>query len=212
MASAVLETELIDQQTQVEAIDRLVRLGVKLAMDDLGAGYSSLKRLSALPFDVVKIDKDLLSEWRLSPLETVGLISTLIETGQDLNRTVVVEGLADVGMVEAAMVLGATKGQGYALAHPMPADAVPDWIRQFRMPAVPGTIHTLLGALANHWAVMHSRRLAQTLSLDHAQTTLLFMEQGWQDTEAAAWTAHKFKRVRTLPMLRTSFCNGLWHA
>ncbi|WP_051849172.1 EAL domain-containing protein [Thiomonas sp. FB-Cd] len=185
----LLETQSIDQQTQVDAISRLVRLGVKLAMDDLGSGYSSLKRLSALPFDVIKIDKDLLGEWRLAPLETVGLISTLIEMGRDLNRTVVVEGLEDVGMVEAAMVLGATTGQGYALARPMPADAIPDWIGQFRMPAVPGTIHTLLGALAHHWAVMHSRRLAQTLPLDHAQATLLFKEQGWQDTEAAAWNA-----------------------
>ncbi len=185
----LLETQSIEQRTQVEAIERLVRLGVKLAMDDLGSGYSSLKRLSALPFDVIKIDKDLLSEWRLAPLETVGLISTLIEMGRDLNRTVVVEGLEDLGMVEAAMVLGATKGQGYALARPMPADGVLDWIRQFRMPAVPGTIHTLLGALAHHWAVMHSRRFAQTLPLDHAQASLLFKEQGWQDTEAAAWTA-----------------------
>ena len=184
-----METQSIDQRTQVDAINQLVRLGVKLAMDDLGSGYSSLKRLSALPFDVIKIDKDLLSEWRLSPLETVGLISTLIEMGRDLNRTVVVEGLEDVGMVEAAMVLGATMGQGYALARPMPADAVADWVREFRMPVVPGTIHTILGALAHHWALMHSRHLAQTLPLDHTQVSRLFEEQGWQDTEAAAWNA-----------------------
>ena len=67
LTAELLETQSIEQRTWVEAIDRLVHLGVKLAMDDLGSGYSSLKRRSALPFDVVKIDKDLLSEWRLSP-------------------------------------------------------------------------------------------------------------------------------------------------
>ncbi|MHB1669363.1 diguanylate cyclase domain-containing protein [Thiomonas sp.] len=185
----LLETQAIDQRAQSEAIDQLVRLGVKLAMDDLGSGYSSLKRLSVLPFDAIKIDQGLLTQLRISPLETVGLISTLIEMGRDLNRAVVVEGLEDAGMVEAAMVLGAAKGQGYALAHPMPAEDVPDWVRQFRMPTEPGTIHTLLGTLAYHWAVMHCRRLAETLPLDNAQATRLFEEQGWQDTEAAAWNA-----------------------
>ncbi|WP_158540875.1 hypothetical protein [Thiomonas sp. X19] len=71
----------------------------------------------------------------------------------------------------------------------MPAEDVPDWVRQFRMPTEPGTIHTLLGTLAYHWAVMHCRRLAETLPLDNAQATRLFEEQGWQDTEAAAWNA-----------------------
>ncbi len=123
----ILETHAFDAGAQDAAIAKLLDLGVKLSMDDLGSGYSSLQRLSEVPFDDIKIDQSLLRQLRADPARTLGLIGALIQMGQDFGQDVVVEGLEDPGMVEAVAVLGAPYGQGHGLAHPMPAEALAVW-------------------------------------------------------------------------------------
>ena len=150
----LLETETTDWDLLSGPLNRLVTLGVGVAMDDLGAGYSSLKRLSMLPFTTVKIDRDMLTGLRTSPLETLSLIATLVQIGRDFDMTVVAEGLEDLGMTEAAAVLGAQYGQGYHLARPMPAAEVPGWVKDFAGPGVGRQLQTGLGALAFHWKFM----------------------------------------------------------
>lgn len=147
----LLETETADWDLLRGPLDRLVTLGVGLAMDDLGAGYSSLKRLSMLPFTAVKIDRDMLTGLRTSPLETLSLIATLVQIGRDFDMTVVAEGLEDLGMTEAVAVLGARYGQGYHLARPMPAAEVPGWMADFESRDCQRRLRTALGALAFHW-------------------------------------------------------------
>ncbi|MEC5179710.1 putative bifunctional diguanylate cyclase/phosphodiesterase [Arthrobacter sp. CG_A4] len=147
----LLETESIGWDMLSGPLNRLVELGVGLAMDDLGAGYSSLKRLSMLPFTAVKIDRDMLTGLHSSPLETLSLIATLVQIGRDFGMAVVAEGLEDLGMTEAVAVLGAQYGQGYHLAWPMPAAEAPGWSTDFESRIVPRQIRTALGALAYHW-------------------------------------------------------------
>ena len=55
MTFELLESQELDRVAQTRAIEALKDIGVQLAMDDLGAGYSSLQRLSVLPFDTIKI-------------------------------------------------------------------------------------------------------------------------------------------------------------
>lgn len=151
----LLENSEIDPKTMDQAIERLVSLGVKLAMDDLGSGFSSLQRLVTLPFDNIKVDQGLLRRIRTAPLHTLSMIGTIVRMGLDFERDVVVEGLEDKAMVEAAAILGAPFGQGYALARPMPATAVPEWFRGFTLPFTPGEITTALGGLSFHrWTHM----------------------------------------------------------
>lgn len=152
----LLETQEMDRADTREIVDTLLALGVGLAMDDLGNGYSSLKRLSALPFRSIKLDRELLADIRLRPVETLSMIATLRQLGRDLDVKVVVERLEDQGMTEAVAVLGVTLGQGYYLARPMPADAVPDWIADYHHPLQPGSVVTNLGALAYHWQFSRS--------------------------------------------------------
>ena len=147
----LLETETIGWDMLSGTLNRLVELGVGLAMDDLGAGHSSLKRLTKLPFTAVKIDRDMLTGLHTSPLETLSLIATLVQIGRDFDMAVVAEGLEDLGMTEAVAVLGAQYGQGYHLGRPMPAADAPGWTVDFESPIVPGRIRTALGALAFHW-------------------------------------------------------------
>ncbi|MBB6188005.1 EAL domain-containing protein [Rhodanobacter sp. MP7CTX1] len=106
----------------------LKALGVRLVEDDLGAGYSSLIRLRQWPFDRVKIDKAIVLQVAEDPLRTLRFIRQLIRLGHDLGLEVVMEGLETAGLIEAALVLGADLGQGYALARPMPVDTLREWL------------------------------------------------------------------------------------
>ncbi len=147
----LLETQSADSAEHMDAVNRLKALGVSLALDDLGSGYGSLKRLSELPFDAIKLDRALLVEADTKPIETLSLIATLTQLGRDFGVRVVVEGLEGAAVTEAAAVLGASSGQGYYFSPPMPAPALPDWVREFSFPLRPNMVKTGLGALAYHW-------------------------------------------------------------
>jgi diguanylate cyclase (GGDEF)-like protein len=123
-------------------------LGVRLVEDDLGAGYSSLIRLRQWPFDRVKIDQAIVAQVVDEPLRTLRFIRQLIRLGHDLDLEVVVEGLETQGLIEAALLLGADMGQGYALARPMPGEALAAWLESFRGGWNAARPVTALGALA----------------------------------------------------------------
>lgn len=175
----LLETADIAPHEQDRAIERLRQTGVKLVMDDLGSGYSSLQRLSALPFDTVKIDQSLTLNLRKTPLTSLALMRAILQLGQDLERQVVVEGLEDIGMLEAACILGATQGQGYSLARPMAQASFIDWQSTFRLPAAAGHISSYLGALAQHWLYAQPSQAAARPAL--ADCPLHHFLQGQRD-------------------------------
>jgi EAL domain-containing protein (putative c-di-GMP-specific phosphodiesterase class I) len=137
------------------AMDALKQLGVRLAQDDLGSGYSSLLRLRHFPFDEVKIDKNLVRSTDAAPRTALHFVRPITDIAHSLGMTVVMEGLETEGLVEAALQLGADGGQGYALARPMPLDRVAAWARGFRLGLDREQPRTNLGALAAHVAWEH---------------------------------------------------------
>jgi EAL domain-containing protein (putative c-di-GMP-specific phosphodiesterase class I) len=185
----LLETQNIEASAQDEAVGRLVALGVKLSMDDLGSGYSSLQRLSALPFSTIKADQALLVRIRNNPIQTMSMIRTIIQMGHDLDRAVVVEGLEDEGMIEAARLLGARYGQGYGLARPMPADMLVGWWQRHGASMLTPLGHTdfrtFLGALAFQWMRAHSNERHCAGRLEACPLTRFIAEQGLQDSPLA---------------------------
>ncbi|MDA8262392.1 MAG: PAS domain S-box protein [Actinomycetota bacterium] len=122
-------------------------LGVAFAQDDLGSGYSSLLRLENFGFEDVKIDQQLV-RGASSSHHKLGLIQHLTRLAHDLRMRVVVEGLEDPSLIEAAAVLGADFGQGYGIARPMPAHEVGPWVEQFRFEVDVRAPRTALGAMA----------------------------------------------------------------
>jgi hypothetical protein len=154
----ILETHKIAGQAQERALRSLVELGVKIAMDDLGSGYSSLQRLSGFPFDELKVDQGILSKIRLFPVETLGVIGAILQIGQELGRTVVVEGVEDAGVLEAVGILGARYVQGFALARPMEADRIPSWSSPAPVSGKHDPVRSYLGALAYHWRSLRRGR------------------------------------------------------
>jgi EAL domain-containing protein (putative c-di-GMP-specific phosphodiesterase class I) len=148
----LLENEdITDQQAYTRAIFELHELGVKLAMDDLGSGYSSLLRLRTLPFDQVKIDQGLVRAAEQSPRRSIALVGALVRLAKGLDLRVAVEGLENDELVDLAAVLGADLAQGYALSRPMPAEAFGAWIAARERDPQPPHVPTRMGALAAHW-------------------------------------------------------------
>ena len=152
----LLESQELKASEVDEAITRLASMGVRIALDDLGAGFSNLKRLAQLPFHVIKIDQNIIKDLVGDPIKALSLIRTVVQIGHDLERDVVAEGLEDAGTIEAAMQLGCRLGQGYGLARPMPAAALAEWIRTRPVRGGGGCgLHSWIGALAFQWMVMH---------------------------------------------------------
>lgn len=147
----LLENHVEDCDIQSRAFNDLLALGVGMAMDDLGAGHSSLRRLTALAFSTVKIDHRILAQLRTSPIPTLTFLTTMIQLAHDMGWDVIAEGLEDAGITEAASTLGIPYGQGYYLARPLPAESVPAWIADFTLPSRHPSFHTFPGALAYHW-------------------------------------------------------------
>lgn len=186
----LLETQDMDSALRQETVEQLSRLGVKLAMDDLGSGYSSLLRMAAMPFDIIKVDQGLLRQLRKSPVQTLALVVSILQIGRDFEREVIIEGLEDADMVDAVMLLGARFGQGYALARPMLAAQLPDWqVPSYDIAVQQPAIKSYLGALAWHWAIRHGMTQGKKAILKSCPMTRFLLAQQPVDDEAVRWHA-----------------------
>lgn len=131
------------------------RIGVQLAQDDLGSGYSSLLRLRHFEFDTVKIDQSLIRGTEVDPQAALQFVQPISDIAHNLGLHVTLEGLETPGLIEAATQLGVDSGQGFGIARPMPTAQVPAWARQVAPPLDPEHPQTELGGLAAHVAWEH---------------------------------------------------------
>ena len=154
----VLETsDGVSFDERRDHIMALRQAGFRVVQDDLGSGHSSLLRMNAIPFDGVKIDQGLVRSAFEDPSRALEFICHLTALAKNFGITVTVEGLEDLALVEAAAVLGAEQGQGYAIARPMPAEEVLQWRERFRWNIDPKNPRTPLGAFAGYllWRQQH---------------------------------------------------------
>ena len=146
----VLETQEGGEWTPArqEVIQRLRSAGIQIAQDDLGSGHSSLLRMDQYPFDEVKIDGGLVRGALHSPKRAVEFMLYLTRLAHAFDIPVTVEGLENPGIIEAAAILGADRGQGYGIARPMPVTDVAGWYGQFRYDINARRPRTAIGAMA----------------------------------------------------------------
>ncbi len=101
----------------------LHELGVGLAIDDFGAGHTSLRYLRRLPVDTLKIDRSFLIGMEADPgSETI--VHSAIELAHRLDLAVVAEGVETSYALERLDDLGCDLAQGYLLGRPVPAGAL----------------------------------------------------------------------------------------
>jgi diguanylate cyclase (GGDEF)-like protein len=104
------------------AIRRLQALGVRVALDDFGAGYSSLTVLHALPVDLIKLDRALTTG--VQPERDAALCRSLVGLCADLDLGVVAEGIETAEQAELITRAGCTTAQGYRFGRPAPLSAL----------------------------------------------------------------------------------------
>jgi EAL domain-containing protein (putative c-di-GMP-specific phosphodiesterase class I) len=120
----VTETALVaDLDAAAAVLADLRALGVRVALDDFGVGYSSLGYLRRLPVDTIKIDRSFVSEVDTSDAGTT-LVSTVLALARDLGLRCVAEGVETAGHAERLRALGCGLAQGYHFAPPLPPSAL----------------------------------------------------------------------------------------
>jgi diguanylate cyclase (GGDEF)-like protein len=117
----VTEGVLIDDPDETRArLLALRRLGVRLALDDFGSGYSNLSYLQQLPFDKLKIDRSFVTSLGTSANGGV-IVQAVIALGRALGMDVVVEGVETEEQRVLLRLAGCNEMQGYLFARPGPA-------------------------------------------------------------------------------------------
>jgi diguanylate cyclase (GGDEF)-like protein/PAS domain S-box-containing protein len=112
-----------DSPRVLSSLSSLVDVGVELAIDDFGTGYCSLAHLTRLPLHAVKLDRSFLANDQSSAL-VPGLVSIL----RALELLPVVEGIETEAQLAQCREAGASVGQGFGIARPMPLEALAAWL------------------------------------------------------------------------------------
>jgi EAL domain-containing protein (putative c-di-GMP-specific phosphodiesterase class I) len=114
----VVETEQFPDLAFLQRIlDEYRRRGAMVALDDLGAGHSSLSYLAALRPDVVKLDRELIAGIDGDPARQ-RLVGALVDYAHELGVRVVAEGIENASELAAVRAQGADLGQGWYLGRP----------------------------------------------------------------------------------------------
>ncbi len=130
----ITETSLmLDPERAINALQRIRDLGIKLSVDDLGTGYSSLAYLQRLPVDEVKIDQSFVAAFPDRSAQDV--VGAIVDLGHRLGHRVVAEGVEGMDAFTALAELGCDSAQGYWLGRPMSAAALSELLRTWTPPA-----------------------------------------------------------------------------
>ena len=100
-------------------VEKLKSIGISLALDDFGIGYSSLSYLTTFPFDKIKIDKSFIRELT-SGRKLPAIISSVVTLARGLDILVTAEGIETPEQFERLKALGVDFAQGYLLGRPLP--------------------------------------------------------------------------------------------
>ncbi len=114
----VTETALIaDRERALHLLQQLKAMGVTIAMDDFGSGYSSLETLRSFPFDKIKLDRSFISELETSQ-QAKAFVRAILALGHSLNVAVLAEGVETEAQRAILEEEGCQEGQGYLFGHP----------------------------------------------------------------------------------------------
>jgi diguanylate cyclase (GGDEF)-like protein/PAS domain S-box-containing protein len=117
----ITESAMLQDHADAEPILRdLHDLGLRLALDDFGSGYSSLSRLREMPMDTLKIDRAFLREVPENP-EAAAIVTAILSLARALGRFVVAEGVETEAQLRFLEEQACPLVQGFLLARPMPA-------------------------------------------------------------------------------------------
>ncbi|MET7417674.1 bifunctional diguanylate cyclase/phosphodiesterase [Dactylosporangium sp. NPDC005555] len=128
----ITETVMLSKSPVIDdVLGRIRRLGVQLAVDDFGTGFSSFTVLTRLPVQEVKIDREFVAQMIDSP-KAEAIVRATVELGLRLKLRVVAEGVENPDQRAALAALGCTSAQGFLFHPPLPADRLAAVLRERR--------------------------------------------------------------------------------
>jgi diguanylate cyclase (GGDEF)-like protein len=127
----ILESAAVENLNKSNKIIKECKLlGINFALDDFGTGYSSLMHLKELNIDTIKIDRTFVSGM-LDNSEDMAIVQAVIGLANAFDISVTAEGAENIEQVMSLMEIGCDDIQGYALARPMPQNAMKVFIDKF---------------------------------------------------------------------------------
>lgn len=122
------ETIVVDTGQAAAVLNELRGQGVRVAVDDFGTGFSSLRYLHELPIDCIKIDRSFVAEADPAA-EHNPILEAIVAMGRGLGLELIAEGIELSSERDRLVGLGPMGGQGYLIARPMPSVAALDLVR-----------------------------------------------------------------------------------
>jgi EAL domain-containing protein (putative c-di-GMP-specific phosphodiesterase class I) len=108
---------LSDAPDVMEVLNRVKALGVRVAMDDFGAGYSGLASLAHFPFDKIKIDRSFVSQLT-EDADVAAIVAAIVALGRTLSVDVTAEGVETSEQVTLLKAAGCSIVQGFLFGVP----------------------------------------------------------------------------------------------
>ena len=112
-----------NNETTLDTLQRLRKLGIRIAMDDFGTGFSSLSYLRRFPFDKIKIDQSFVQGLSETP-ESGAIVRTVAKLAASFRMTTTAEGVETDLQRRVVKASGCTEMQGYLFSRPRTAAAI----------------------------------------------------------------------------------------
>jgi diguanylate cyclase (GGDEF)-like protein/PAS domain S-box-containing protein len=124
------ETVLMeDAESAMQTLRALKDIGVQLAVDDFGVGYSSFSYLRKFPLDALKVDRSFINDISSNP-DNAMILSALINIGKSLKHRVVAEGVETEEQLHFLQQEGCSEGQGYFFCRPVIAEKFAEFLER----------------------------------------------------------------------------------
>lgn len=104
----------------IETIKQLKNLGIQVALDDYGTGYTSISYLKKIPVDKIKIDKSFIENINSNHVD-VAIVKAIVDLAASLNIQVIAEGVESLVQLKALVSHEDIKLQGFYFSEPLPA-------------------------------------------------------------------------------------------
>ena len=133
----IAETTVMDQPERTATIlNHLRELGLRIAVDDFGTGYTSLLHLRRFPVDLLKVDRAFVGAVT-DQVDDATIVRLVIRLAQELRLTSVAEGVENRGQRDMLEWLGCDLGQGYLWSRPLPAPEFRRWLAGYATAPMP---------------------------------------------------------------------------
>jgi diguanylate cyclase (GGDEF)-like protein len=128
LALEVTESALMNEPGRAKwVLENLSALGVRLSIDDFGAGYTSLGQLKNLPVAELKIDKSFVINMHNDPSDAL-IVQSIIDLGHNLGLSIVAEGVETAAALTDLTAFGCDLAQGYFLSRPVTPTSLDRWM------------------------------------------------------------------------------------